>query len=283
MARTREQIIAQIIKLTEAANRSMEADDSTGINHEALADNATKKIAKLMRRHQIEEADIQAAHSTEDQAFKVVKFSVSNSYGLGKERATALHWAVIVPFGGHSMRTHYTSAKMDTELTIFIPTSIADMVQPLLYSISLQMEMGLADAVKIVRDRLKDNYWLTQAERNREVLQFRRGYVRSFGSTVGSRITAAQKEAMDELKKELEEEGRSLGTSTELVLASSNEKAKKFMHDWYADFTGGFGKIRTTTNRARASMEGRNAGSRDGRKADISRPNTNPNRRALVG
>lgn len=282
MARTREQIIEQIIKLTEMANRSMEADSVDGVDHEAVADNATKKIAKLMRRHQIEEADIQAAHSTGDQAFKVIKFSVSNSYGLGKERATALHWAVIVPFGGHSMRTHYTSAKMDTELTIFIPTSIADMVQPLLYSISLQMEMGLADAVKIVRDRLKNNYWLTSTDRNREVLQFRRGYVRSFGSTVGSRISAAQKEAMDELKKELSEEGKSLGASTELVLASSSEKAKEYMHTWYSEFGGG-GKLRTTTNRARASVEGRNAGFRDGRKADISRPNTNPNRRALVG
>jgi hypothetical protein len=282
MARNREQIVAQILKLTEMANRSLEAEDTDGVDHQAVADNATKKIAKLMRRHQIQEADIESARSEGGQKFKTIKFSVSNSYGLGKERASALHWGVIVPFGGHSMRTHYTSAKMDTELTIFIPASIADMVQPLLYSISLQMELGMKDATKTVRDRLKNNYWMSQTERNREILQFRRGYVRGFASTVGSRITAAQQEALDELKKELEEQGLALGSSTELVLADSSKQAKEYMYVWNNEFGGG-GRIRTTTNRARASADGRNAGSRDGRKADITLPRANPTRHALVG
>ena len=283
MARNREQIIAQILKLTEVANRSLESaeDAIDGISHEDVADNATKKIAKLMRRHQIDMADIESAQETAGAKFVRFEFSVSNSYGLGKERSSALHYAVIVPFGANSMRTVYRSARAETKMTIFAPASIAEMLKALVYSISLQMEMGLKDATKAERERLNKNYWLTQADRNRDVLLFRRGYLRAFGVTVGSRIKAAQQEAMDEAKRELEAQGRTLNASTELVLANSSEEAGSFMQAWYFENSGG--KLRTTTNRARSSSLGREAGARDGRKADIEPPRTNPNQRALVG
>lgn len=278
MARTREQIVDQILKLSDLANRSLEsADDDSGVAHEDVADNATKKIAKLMRRHQIDMADIESAQATAGDKFIRFEFSVSNSYGLGKERANALHWGAIVPFGGNSMRTVYKSARTDTKLTVFAPASIAEMLKALVYSISLQMEMGLKDATKAERTRLDKNVWLSQADRNREVLLFRRGYLRAFGSTVGGRIKSAQQEAMEELLAE----GNTLNSSTELVLASSSDQAAEFMRSWYATTKGG--KLRVSTNRARASDLGYQAGARDGRNADITPPSAKAGQRALVG
>jgi hypothetical protein len=283
MARTREQIVAQILKLTEVANRSLEStDDDSGVAHEDVADNATKKIAKLMRRHQIEMADIEAAQETKDQKFVRFEFSVSNSYGLGKERSSALHWAVITPFGANSMRTVYKSARTDVKMTVFAPASIAEMLKALMYSISLQMEMGLKEASREERARLDKIYYLSQSQSNGEVLRFRRGYIRAFGTTVGSRVGAAQQEAMEEAKRELEAEGLTLNSSTELVLANSSEQAKIFMDAWYFETSGG-AKLRTSTSRAKASSLGRDAGNRDGRKADIQPPRANAGQRALVG
>lgn len=286
MATDRAAAMKKILKLAETANRSLEvADDESGIDHDALADNATRKIAKIMRINQITEAELAEYKAEQDQdgaEFIHFKFSVPNSYGLGKERSTALHWAVIVPFGGHSMRTWYRSAKRDTEITVFAPRSIAEQMKSLLYSVSMQMEEGLKVASKDERKRLDDTvYYMTQTERNREILLFRRGYLRAFGSTVGSRVKAAQQEAMDEVKKELQEQGMELSSSTELVLAGSAERAKNAMYTWYSDTFGG--KVRTTTNRARASMKGREAGRRDGVRADIEPPKADTTRRALVG
>lgn len=288
MATDRAAAMKKILKLAETANRSLEAtDDESGIDHDALADNATRKIAKIMRINQITEAelaDFKAEQNKDGAEFVHFKFSVPNSYGLGKERSTALHWGVIQPFGGHSMRTFYKSAKMDTEITVFAPRSIAEQMKALLYSVSLQMEDGLKAASKAERKRLDDTvYYLTQAERNREILQFRRGYLRAFGSTVGSRVKAAQQEAMEQVKRELEEQGLKLSSSTELVLAESSERAKYFMYSWYSENYSDGPKLRTTTNRAKASMKGREAGRRDGVRADIDPPKADTTRRALVG
>jgi hypothetical protein len=285
MARNRADLIAQVIKLTEMANRSTEAteaDDENGVSHEDIAENAVRKVAKIMRRHQITEAEVSQAQAKDKEEFVHFKFSVSNSYGLGKERSSALHWAVIIPFGGNSMRTVYKSAKQDTEMTVFAPASIAEMLKSLLYSISLQMEDGLKTSTKEERKRIDDSvfHW-TQAEINRQILLFRRGYLRGFGATVGSRIKAAQDEAMEEIKRELEAEGLSVSSSTEIALFDSSERAKDFMGAWYFERSDG-GKLRTTTNRARSSSKGLAAGQRDGKRADIAPPKANNNQRSLV-
>lgn len=286
MAANREDAMKKILKLVETANRSRQMeDDDSGIDHDALSDNATRKISKIMRIHQINEADLaqyRADRDEEGAEFVHFKFSVPNSYGLGKERANALHWAVIAPFGGSSMKTYWKSAKMDTEVTVFAPRSIAEMMKALLYSMSLQMEEGLKTASKAERQRLDQVYYLSQSDRNREILQFRRGYLRAFGATVGSRVKAAQKEAMDEVKRELAEQGQVLASSTELVLAESSKRASAFMNGWYSDSFGGQ-KLRTTSNRARASVKGREAGRKDGVRADIEPPKADHSRRALVG
>jgi hypothetical protein len=285
MARTREDLIAQVLKLNEMANRSSEADDAdddNGVAHAEIVDNATRKAAKIMRRHQITEAEIGQAQAAKDEEFVHFTFSVRNTYGLGKERSTALHHAVIVPFGGNSMRTVYKSAKSDTEMTVFAPASIAEMLKSLLYSISLQMEEGLRSASKGERQRIDESVFSwTQAEINKQVLLFRRGYLRGFASTVGSRIKAAQDEAMEEIKRELEAEGRSVSAGTEIALYDSSRKAGDFMNAWYTGTSGG-GKLRKTSNRARSSSKGIEAGARDGRRADITPPRTDPNRRSLV-
>jgi hypothetical protein len=285
MAVNREDAMKKILKLVETANRSREMeDDDSGIDHDALSDNATRKISKIMRIHQINETDLaqyRADRDADGAEFVHFKFFVPNSYGLGKERANALHWAVIVPFGGSSMKTYWKSAKMDTEMTVFAPRSIAEMMKALLYSISLQMEEGLKTSSKAERQRLDRIYYLSQSDRNREILQFRRGYLRAFGATVGSRVQAAQQEAMDEVKRELEEQGQALSSSTELVLAESSGRASTFMNVWYTDSFGGK-KLKINSNRARASAEGRKAGWKDGARADIEPPKADHSRRMLV-
>ena len=58
MAKDRADAMKKILKLAETSNRSLEvADDESGIDHDALADNATRKIAKIMRINQITEAE----------------------------------------------------------------------------------------------------------------------------------------------------------------------------------------------------------------------------------
>jgi hypothetical protein len=227
---------------------------------EGERENATRAIAKLITRHQIDLALLREQETGKANGpVQIVRFeiSVSNKLGLGGIRCRALHRAVISPLGGYSVFFHSSgqSTKTDARLEIYLPEDVVDFAKMLIASLMLQVETSMKVAtVQHVRDLRAQ--WVSKREETRFVDRFRKGYLLSWGSAVGRRVAEGRKEAREEAERY---------TGKELALLDTTALAKQASKDW--DEAHGF---RTVSARAvLVSDTGKTAGARDGRRAQL--------------
>lgn len=203
MAHSRESLVNKVLRAMALAN---DAGAEQGER-----DHAARTAARLIGRHQIEEAElreVQKAKGGQDPVAVMFEFPVSNLGGFGKERADALAWAAVHSFGGTTYRSFWKSATMPTLLKVFVREDLKEVVLVLLEALHTQlMTMEKAATKEYVQDeadRLHRYNWitLTPSQRSQKAVEFRRGYIPSWGRNVARRITTGRKEALAEAQAE---------------------------------------------------------------------------------
>ncbi len=223
-------------------------------------DAATRMIAKLITRHQIDLALIREKETGKASGpVKIVRFnlSVSNRFNLGGIRARALHRAVIQPLGGYSTYRHYSgSTKIDTTIEAYLPEDVVDFAKMLIASLVMQFETSMKVAGVQHQRELNDDWRLTKNDITRLMSLFRKGYLLSWGSAVGSRVAEGRKEARDEAVRY---------TGKELAVLDTSDLAKRASDEW----NKAEGSRVRTARTVRVSDTGRTAGRRDGMRAQL--------------
>jgi hypothetical protein len=231
-------------------------------------DTATRMISKLITKHQIDLALLREAKGSASGPVKIVKFSVSlsNKFGLGGVRCRALHRAVVVPLGGHSLFYHSASqsTRVDATLEIYMPEDVVDFARMLIASLTLQVETSMKVASVRHRRELQMN-WVSKSEEAKLLDRFRKGYLLAWGSTVGARVSQGREDARQEVSRE---------TGKEIALLDTTALAKKAMEDAHPK-----------TRSARAvlvSSTGKQAGARDGMRTQLGINEVGGDRRARI-
>lgn len=242
-----EQKIRGLMKLADSPSAS-----------EGERENATRMIAKLITKHQIDISQLRSAEKTGPAKIISFEIFVSNRYGLGGIRATAIHRAVLTPLGGTSVKWHHAShsTKKDTRVACFISEDLADFAKMLIASLLLQMETGMFVASRQHQRELKDN-WLPANAITKQLGLFRKGYLFAWGDAVGARVSRGREDARQEAERE---------TGKEIVLASDAERSRSAMEAWHDDLYGS--KMRKSRT-VYVSQTGKIAGREDGRKAQL--------------
>ena len=244
-----EQLLRGLMKL---------ADDETASDGER--ENATRLIAKLITRHQIDLALIREKETGKASGpVKIVRFKVevSNRFNLGGVRACALHRAVILPLGGYSTYVHDSSStRIATVITAYLPEDVVDFAKMLLASLAMQVETSMKVASVQHQRELNDDWRTTKNVVARLMGQFRKGYLLSWGTVVGRRIAEGRKEARDEAQQ---------FTGKELAVLNTADLAKKAAEDWHKEQGTKVRAARSIT----VSDTGRSAGRRDGMRAQL--------------
>lgn len=247
--------------------------------HDGERENATRMIAKLITRHQIDVALIREKETGEASGpVKIVKFDieVSNRFNLGGIRAQALNRAVIHPLGGYSVYFHYRhSTKVATIVECYLPEDVVDFAKMLLASLTLQVETSMKVATTRFVRELRESadrqyiYGLPKSVETSETAKFRKGYLLTWGSVVGRRVAAGRQEARDEAQQ---------FTGKELAVLDTFALAKKTAQD-LAEAEGS--KIRSS-RAVTVSQDGRMAGAKDGRRAQLGINEVGGTRKALA-
>jgi hypothetical protein len=248
------------------------ADDERA--SEGERENATRMIAKLITRHQIDLALLREQETGKASGpVKIVRFEVgvSNKLGLGGVRCRVLHRAVISPLGGHSVFFHSSgqSSKVDARLEIYLPEDVVDFAKMLIASLTLQVETSMKVAVTRFVRELRMQY-VSKNYETRETAKFRKGYLLSWGSTVGRRIAEGRQEAREEAQR---------FTGKELAVLDTSNLAKRASEEWNEANGFKIGKARAVV----VSRTGQMAGVQDGRRAQLGINEVGGSRRSLVG
>lgn len=234
-------------------------------------DTATRMIAKLITKHQIDLAllreEARASRPVEIVSFEVY---VSNRFGMGNVRAQAITSAVVEPLGGKVVWWHSASdsTKIDTKLLIFLPEDAADFAKLLIPSLLLQVETSLKVATVQHKRDLDMDWRLTRNEVTRLMALFRKGYLLSWGRTVGARIRAGREEAREEASRE---------TGKEIALLDYSQRSEAAMDAWREDRGLKIRKARKVL----FSADGASAGRRDGARARLGTNEVGGSRTAL--
>lgn len=263
---SRDEILAQVQRLMKLAESETATDGERNL--------AAARVAKIIAKHQIENAELRKVEKTGPSEIVSFTVEVSNSYGLGLVRCTALAWAVTRPLGGSTYRTSYKSAKLPVEMTIFLPEEVAELAKILLTSLTLQMESGLTRAAREHSEEL--DWSLSDSARASSVLRFRRGYLEGWGATVGRRVREAREAAVQEVRQEAQAEAYAHGADgaeiarigAEITLVDDRARTENFRDTYYAKHNGGR-TLKYKSAKYQVSSQGLQAGESDGRRADI--------------
>lgn len=281
---SRQSLITKVVRAMDLAS-----DPRTPENERA---ESARVAARLISRHQIEDAELRSTGQAGPTEIVTFTFEVSNLNKLGRERADALAWAAIHPFGGSSFRNWTPYASTPTWLRVFIREDLKEVVEVLLTMLHTQL-MGLEKAAtkKFVDEWAEDlggwPHYLspTASQRSQKALEFRRGYIPSWGRGVAARVRTGRKEAIAEAQQEkmaqAYAEGKdgaelhaiagSVSTGMEVALRDDTAGTQAFLEKWYADQNNG-GSLkpnRKQNSTIRVAADGERAGRKDARKTDI--------------
>jgi len=276
--------------LSDAEQAKLSPEDKKRYNREqkvrllmALVDNPTtpeeerdtamRMLSNLIARHQIDVTALRQKNNTGPA--KIVEFEVwlSNKFNLGGVRASAIHRSVAVPLGGTTIKwwSSSHSTKQDTRLVVFVSEDVVDFAKMLIASLTMQMETGLAVAVRQHRREL-ERQWLYKNEVNKLIRDFRKSYIVAWGHTVGARMTAGRQQAAREASAE---------TGKEIVLVDDSKRSKAAQEAWHKEQFGPDAKLRSARRIVVTSEDGVSAGRRDGRRAQLGINEVGGRRRAL--
>jgi hypothetical protein len=228
---------------------------------EGERDNAMRMLSNLIARHQIDIAALRQKENTGPA--KIVSFEVnlSNRFNLGGVRASALAWAVAHPLGGTTIKWWRStdSTKKETRFVVFVSEDVVDFAKMLVASFTMQMETGMAVAVKQHRRELERQY-LYPGEINKLVKDFRKSYVISWGQAVSRRMKAGRAQAATEASRE---------TGKEIVLVDDSKRTEAAQKAWHQEQYGEKAKLRAGRKLVITSDDGASAGRRDGLRAQL--------------
>lgn len=240
---------------------------------EGERDAAMRMLSNLIARHQIDIAALR--EKTSDGPAKIVEFEVhvSNKFNLGSVRATALHLAVAAPLGGTTIKwwSSSQSTKQDTRMVFFVSEDVVDFAKMLVASFIMQMETSLVVAVAQHKREL-ESQWLYPNEVAKLVKDFRKSYIAAWGSMVGRRMKAGRQQAVREASRE---------TGKEIVLLDDSKRAEAAQKAWHKAQYGPNSKLRSARQFVFTSEDGKSAGARDGRRAQLGINEVGGSRRAL--
>lgn len=246
----REQRVRSLMALVD--------DPSTA---EGERDNAMRMLSNLIARHQIDVTALRQKDNTGPA--KIVSFEVqlSNRFNLGGVRASALAWAVAHPLGGTTIKWWRStdSTKEETRFMVFVSEDVVDFAKMLVASFTMQMETGMAVAVKEHRRELGRQY-LYPDEINKLVKDFRKSYVISWGTAVSRRMKAGRQQAATDASRE---------TGKEIVLVDDSKRTKAAQLAWHQEQYGAKAKLRSSRKLVVTSDDGASAGRRDGMRAQL--------------
>lgn len=223
-------------------------------------DNATQAISKLIARYQIDLEILRTQTGGAKQAVKIVQFNIdlSNRYGMGNIRASAIGRSVIYPLGGQIVWWHKTtdSAKDTTMAKIFLPEELVGFAKMLIASFTLQFETSMKVASVQHKRELDSNWRVTANNIPRMLSDFRKSYLLSWGEAVGYRVLRGRRQAEQEATQAL---------GKEIALLDASALTSNAKDEWNKER----GSKTRTRNYAIVSETGESAGRKDGRRAQL--------------
>lgn len=235
----------------------MKLADNSGATEDERAQ-ATRTIAKLIIKYQIDLSILreEANGATGPVEIGTFTISLSNRYGLGGVRASAMS-RMIQPLGGKLIWWHNSSEPtgLPTICRIWMPEDIEDFAKTLIASLTLQVETSMKVASARYRRELQDNC-VPRNEQASMLARFRKGYLLSWGDTVGYRIRQGRQDARQEAQRE---------TGKEIALLDTSALSQAALDAWNEEQ----GTKTCTARPVLVSETGKTAGRKDGMRAQL--------------